>query len=311
MNYLAQGDFTSAESLLLLGYNKFPEFRDEHNDPTFCKELIRLYLAQDRLIDAAKISPIVQSPDNAGWHHILFARDFSRRGKLNEAIEQWSKFVKNRPLHIEARAALARMSIEEYEARQLALPQNFKLATDILPESLLDNIFVLGYDEIPSIVFRSYLLPRSSFYVFNPSNAEKISLLDFGNSAKNVYHFNFMFGKNIDSEPHYGIELGSIDEFCREVSIKNIHYVFISDINCKISDLFRDSAFMRKIIFIELSYNLSNDIDKQEIFYSNCRHLSEFGFFLMSCDSERDKASKNPTFFRSSFLFFNSQFMES
>lgn len=107
-SYIASGDLLRAEDAIERGLQNFFSHLDEHGDPVFLKEKIRLALSQRDFTKAASLIPAPSGPGRFGWHNILFARAYELEQQFSKALEFWEAFAKTHPGHPEAEAALIR-----------------------------------------------------------------------------------------------------------------------------------------------------------------------------------------------------------
>jgi len=101
------GDIDRAERLFAKGMSNFPDLMDEHGDPVFHKELIRVLVNNNKWEKAKALVADDSSPGMRGWHHIIFARALDASGQSQAARIHWQEFIQSRPNHPEAKAALA------------------------------------------------------------------------------------------------------------------------------------------------------------------------------------------------------------
>lgn len=122
LSYLGRAiSAAEAETLraeLQRGMQLYPDYRDHYGDPFFRKERVRLLLKERRLAEAEALT----RPEDALWHHTLFARALALQGRKEESLVHWAEVLRISPAHPEAKRAFGQGAEAEVSPKPKGLP---------------------------------------------------------------------------------------------------------------------------------------------------------------------------------------------
>lgn len=101
--YRDQRDFVKAEQIFKQGMDKFPNELDQYGHPTFRKEIMRMFLSQQKWIEATALIPNQTDLGGGNWHEILFARAYSDANDITNAKTWWNRIIEREPNNPEAK----------------------------------------------------------------------------------------------------------------------------------------------------------------------------------------------------------------
>ncbi|QEP42039.1 hypothetical protein D5085_02115 [Ectothiorhodospiraceae bacterium BW-2] len=137
-----QRKYNIAEKILLNGLNSYTEKNDSFGHPVFKKELMRLYLKQQRWDDAKKLIPNKGDIGGCHWHENLFARAYDKAGDEKSAELWWRKYLQYKPDDKEA-INWVNSNIKGNENLPSIFINNSKDFHYEVIESIIENLFAI------------------------------------------------------------------------------------------------------------------------------------------------------------------------
>lgn len=95
-------DFNRARAAFMLGMIKFPDSRDQHREPKFRKELLRMLGARRAWEEIREMLEGLDDWADHPWHEVILGRAYAAAGNAAAANEWWGRVRARAPNHPEA-----------------------------------------------------------------------------------------------------------------------------------------------------------------------------------------------------------------